>query len=300
MALFSFTAVLFGLLVIFTWRARRRRRELLSSVRVITLRDFTSTYLGNRRDIFVLLPPGYDHEVDRRYNVLYVNDGQEIEALGLRETLARLTAAGKIQPILVVAIPTNADRLHEYGTADMPSGRGLGARASEYESFVVEELMPLIDREFRTLSPAAFTGVSLGGLSAFDIVWNHPDLFNRVAVMSGSFWWNTANSMDWGPDDPRIAHARVRAGVYRADFQGWFQAGTRDEVCDRDNDGVIDAIQDTRELIDALVSLGFQRDTDLRYVEIPGGRHDYETWQKVLPDMLIWAFRRGSSPPAKK
>lgn len=293
------TAVIAGLVVIFLWRARLHRQQLLASVEIVTLQGVTSAALANSRDIYIYLPPGYRRRQNQntRYTVLYLNDGQERETLSLRETLARLTISGKIRPIIAVAIPTNEDRLHEYGTAGRPSARGLGSKAGAYSSFVIDELIPIIDREFRTRSPAIFAGVSLGGLSAFDIVWNYPAVFNTVGVMSGSFWWHDADGDDWGDSDPRIAHAMVRASTYRPGFRGWFQAGTRDEVNDRDQNGIIDAIQDTQELIDELVALGYRRDIDLKYIEVTGGRHDYETWAKVLPEFLIWALSPGSPRP---
>lgn len=294
------TAALAGLILFFLWRARRSRQRLLDSIRIVTLPYISSAALGNQRTIYVYLPPGYHQNTLLHYNTLYLNDGQEREAIGLRETLARLSASGKITPIITVAIPTNDDRLQEYGTACSPNGRGLGLKAAAYSKFIVEELKPLIDRQFRTRSPAAFVGVSLGGLSAFDIVWNHPEAFSTVGVMSGSFWWHTANAGDWGEGDPRIAHTLIRQSTHHPGFRGWFQAGSRDEVCDRDQDGVIDAIQDTLELIDALTMLGYQCDVDLKYVEVTGGRHDYETWARVLPEFLMWAFNPRSPQPEEK
>ncbi len=71
-----------------------------------------------------------------------------------------------------------------------------------------------------------------------------------------------------------------------------FQAGTRDEVSDRDGDGVIDAIQDTLELIAELSAAGCEPE-QITYVEVPGGRHDFETWARVLPVFLEWAFSPG-------
>jgi enterochelin esterase-like enzyme len=282
--------LLTGLIVFFLWWTRRHRLRMLATVEEIILADVQATGLANSRDIVVYLPPGYRKHIDKAYDVLYVNDGQERDALDLRGALARLTLKGKIRPIIVVVIPTNANRIQEYGTACCPNSRGLGADAAAYSAFVVHELKPLIDKKFRTRSPAALTGVSLGGLSAFDIVWNNPYDFNTVGAMSGSFWWNTATTEDWPAEDPRIAHAMVRGSQYIEGFRGWFQAGTRDEVSDRDNDGVIDAIQDTTELIEELTRLGYRPGVDLKYVEMPSGRHDYQTWAKVMPDFLIWAF----------
>jgi enterochelin esterase-like enzyme len=290
------TVVLAVLILVFTARGRRRHRRLLTTIEVVTLRGVHATHLENQRDVYVYLPPGYRTNPGLRYEVLYVNDGQEREALGLQETLARLMLSGKIRPIIAAAIPTNDDRLHEYGTALCPNSRGLGSKAPAYSDFIIDDLLPLMNREFRTRSPGAFTGVSLGGLSAFDIVWNHPSLFKTAGIMSGSFWWHTSQSDDWNEADPRIAHAMVRESEYREGFRGWFQAGSRDEVSDRDQDGIIDAIQDTLELIEELVALGYRREIDVRYVETRGGRHDYETWARVLPDFLMWAFKPGSPP----
>jgi enterochelin esterase-like enzyme len=287
-------ALLAAALCIFALWGRTRRRRLLATVETVILRDVASAHLGNARDVVVFLPPGYRRAAGRDYSVLYLNDGQDREALGLRETLARLSARGALRPVIVVAVPTNEHRLDEYGTAAAPNAQGLGARAAAYERFMIEELMPLVAGRFRVRTPAAFLGASLGGLSAFDIVWRNPDLFDRIGVFSGSFWWRAAADATNVPPNERIAHAMVRASDYRPGFRAWFQAGTRDEVEDRDGDGVIDAIQDTLELIDELERLGYERGRDLAYVQTEGGRHDWETWARVLPDFLMWAFPPGS------
>ena len=297
MAVISLTVALGGLLALFTWAARRRQRWLLATVERVVLPGVVSAALGNQRDVVVHLPPGYRRRDsgESRYDVLYLNDGQQAEALGLRETLARLSVAGRIRPVVAVAIPTNDDRLHEYGTAVAASSRGLGSLASAYRHFVLDELMPCIEVEFRTLPRAVFLGVSLGGLSAFDIAWSCPERFRAVGVMSGSLWWRAADNERRITPGRRIAHSLVRAAARPPDLRFWFQAGTRDEVCDRDGNGIIDAIQDTTELIDELLAAGLPRE-DVAYVQIDGGRHDDETWARVLPDFLQWAFTPGPAP----
>ena len=287
--------VLGALLAVFALWGRRRHRRFLATVEVVTLQGVAAFRLGNERDVAVYLPPGYHDRPNERYEVLYLNDGQECAAIGLRETLARLTAAGRMRPIIVVAIPTNDNRLHEYGTAVARNMLGLGALAADYCHFVVEELMPQIDRTFRTRPGAGLQGVSLGGLSAFDIAWNHPERFAVVGVMSGSFWWRAADHERRIDPGRRIAHALARRAAGPPPFRLWFQAGTRDEVCDRDDDGIIDAIQDTTELIAELRALGVG-DDQVVYRQTAGGRHDYETWQRVLPDFLQWAYSPGGRP----
>jgi enterochelin esterase-like enzyme len=169
----------------------------------------------------------------------------------------------------------------------------LGEKAGLYGRFLTEEVTPLINKQYRTktgVEETAIAGASLGGLSAFDIAWNHPDLFGTVGVFSGSFWWRAAEDETAVPPGELIMHSIVRQEPQRPPLRIWLEAATRDETADRDNNGVIDAIQDTLELIEALGSVGYRKGEDVVYVEVTGGRHNYETWSKILPDFLKWAF----------
>ena len=301
-----FAAMLGGLLAAWARWGKQQRQRLLSTIEIVTLPNIAATQLGNKRDIRVYLPPRYRECESERYEVLYINDGQDHEAIGLHETLARLASAGRIRPIIVVAVPTNDNRLHEYGTAVALNTLGLGLLASGYSHFFMEELIPLIGRAFRIKGRPSMLGVSLGGLSAFDIAWNHPECFAAVGIMSGSFWWRAADEEERIDAGRRIAHSLARKAAKPPPFRLFFQAGTRDEVRDRDGDGVIDAIQDTLELIDELSTVGCEPE-QITYIEVLGGRHDYETWARVLPVFLEWAFsprqvrqteaRSSGSPP---
>ena len=287
------TAVLTTLLILIIYEARRRRAALLATVEVVTLPEFASQALGNSREITVFLPPGYVQAANRRYPTLYVNDGQDQEALQIRETLAKLFQRRQLPPIIIVAIPTNDERLHEYGTAVCPNAQNLGTKAAEYGRFFTEELMPAINQQFRTShNPAeiGIFGVSLGGLSAFDIAWNHPELFGVVGVMSGSFWWRAAEDETAVPPNQLIAHEMVKQTAVKPNLRLWFEAATQDEASDRDNNGVIDAIQDTLELIDELEKIGFRQGKEVVYLEVSGGRHNYDTWAQLFPTFLRWAF----------
>ena len=289
-----FAAVLGGLLAAWARWGKRRRQRLLNTIEVIILPDVTASRLGNKRDIRVYLPPRYRKHESEQFEVLYINDGQEHEAIGLHESLARLIDAGRIRPIIVVAVPTNDNRLHEYGTAVALNTLGLGLLAPAYTHFLMEELIPLIDRTFRTKGRPSLLGVSLGGLSAFDIAWNYPERFAVVGILSGSFWWRAADKEERIDAGRRIAHSLARNAAKPPPFRLFFQAGTRDEVSDRDGDGVIDAIQDTLDLIAELSSIGCEPD-QITYVEVPGGRHDFETWARVLPVFLECAFIPGQA-----
>lgn len=94
----------------------------------------------------------------------------------LAATLTKLIEHDEIEPVIVVALHATRDRLQEYGTADIPNARGLGKKARKYAWFVLDEVMPYINRHFRTLPGpinTAIIGWSLGGLMALDMAWNY-------------------------------------------------------------------------------------------------------------------------------
>jgi enterochelin esterase family protein len=288
-------SVLFLLLIVWGWWAGRRRREDLTRVPVQIWEQVPSRFLAAERDIFIYLPPGFDLNAQLAPKLLLVNDGQEHEAWRLQETLALLYARKQVAPTVVAAISVGGERLQEYGTAVAPNAQNLGREAAPYARFIIEELLPMLHERLEiSPSPAqtAICGASLGGLSAFDIAWNHPDLFGAVGVFSGSFWWRAAADEQAIAPGKRIAHQMVRQTADSRAFRGWFQAGTLDETSDRDNNGVIDAIQDTLELIEEIERLPLP-ETDIVYREVRGGRHNYETWAAVLSEFLRWAFPGG-------
>ncbi|WP_415908746.1 alpha/beta hydrolase [Oleiharenicola sp. Vm1] len=222
-------------------------------------------------------------------------DGQNMAAWKLAETIQRLAAAGEIVPPLVVAIAATPDRVEEYGLARTLDYAGRGKKAAAFQRRVLDFVLPEVRQRYGVQAAAARTaimGASLGGLSAFDLAWAHPDVFGTVGVFSGSLWWRGEDG-DWrAAQRSRLAHKIVRETAARPALRLWFEAGTADETDDRDGNGVIDAIQDTTELIDELVAKGFRRDTDVRYLQIEGGKHHESTWAEALPVFLTWAFPR--------
>ena len=66
--------------------------------------------------------------------------------------------------------------------------------------------------------------------------------------------------------------------------------GTQDETADRNNNGVIDSIDDTLGLIDELVKKGYRRDSAIRFLELKDGKHDVPTWAIAFPYFLKWGW----------
>ena len=148
-----------------------------------------------------------------------------------------------------------------------------------------------------TATHHAIAGYSLGGLSAMDICWNHPEVFTKVGVFSGSFWWRKRDtkSLFYSDHRDRLMHQQVRKGKFKAGLKFWFQTGTLDEWGDRNENGIIDSIDDTLDLITELTKKGYRPFQDIEYLEIEAGKHHPETWAEALPVFLTWAFKNSNS-----
>ena len=253
-----------------------------------------SKYLERGVKVDVFLPPQYSRDKKQRYPTIYFNDGQDMLALGMYDTLTKLYSEKSLPHCIIIAIYCNENRINEYGTALEIDYKNRGNKAREYANFVIHELVPLMRAEYRCRHEAAqntFAGFSLGALSALDIAWANPSVFSRIGVFSGALWWR---SKAWTPEDPdggRIMHDIICNSTYQKGMKFWFEVGTNDEESDRNNNGVIDAIDDTRDLIDELVVLGYRPHEDIKYEEIEGGEHNPQTWGAIMPVFLRWALK---------
>ena len=250
---------------------------------------------GAQRIIQVYLPGGYDQNPTRRYPVLYVFDGQQLPEIGFEGLLNQLTSASQVNPFIVVAVfSTEGDlRREELGTGSTLNMFGWGTSSEAFNQFLVTELVPKINSTYHTLAGPQNTGVmgwSLGGLTAFYVAWQYPQIFGIVGAFSPSFWWRT-------PSQPgeelaaRVIPNLVRDSAARPGLRMWFEAGTKElPYSDIDNNGVEDMIQDVQDVMSLLGQKGYQNGSDMVYVEVEGGQHELSTWETVMPDFLKYAF----------
>ena len=267
-------------------RMHTERQDLLVTEKV----EIESALLHRRVHLECFLPTSVSDPSS--LNLLLINDGQDMEKLGLTNILKDLIASQQIRPLLCVAIYAG-DRIMEYGTAGTLDAMGRGYKAALYTRFVFEELIPFIQAEYLIPSfrEKSFAGFSLGGLSALDIVWNHPDEFTKAGVFSGSLWWRTKNIDEgYNEDTDRIMHAHIRKGNFAPGLKFFFETGTLDETMDRNHNGIIDSIDDTLGLIDELIKKGYDASKDIHYLELQEGRHDVETWARAMPEFLKWGW----------
>lgn len=233
-------------------------------------------------------------------SLLLVNDGQDLEAMGFDKMLGYMLQTEEIEPVLVAGIHCGEERMEEYGMRSGLDFKGRGTKAAQYHRFVLEELLPYIHTHcnIQSFKEKAFAGFSMGALSAMDIVWNHPEIFSKAGIFSGSLWWRSKdkNDKDYNQSTDRMMHRQVRAGKYYPGLKFFFQCGMLDESEDRNRNGVIDSIDDTIDLMRELLAKGYLEGKDMFYLQTPDGRHDVRTWAKTLPKFLKWAFRKKMNP----
>jgi enterochelin esterase-like enzyme len=200
--------------------------------------NLPSHFFGWNRGVHVYLPPSYPTQPQRHYPVLYLHDGQNVFssagtncAFGwgsweLDRTVDALCRAGKMQEIIMVAVDNSWGRREEYGGRHHASGGPATNTAFEnYEAFLITELKPRMDREYRTLPGAAHTAVmgsSMGGLCSLVLAWDHPEIFGGAASLSGPDTFEQTNFLNevlkgfHGP--PKPFRVYLDSGV--VDFMG--------------------------------------------------------------------------------
>lgn len=222
--------------------------------------------------------------------LLVMNDGQDLVTMDFASILDKLVTEGSIQPLVVAAVHSGADRHQEYGVAAGPNYRGWGSRAAAYSKFITDELCAFIQERYGDLREKSIAGFSLGALSALDIAWNNANIFSSVGVFSGSLWWRSVDKEDrnYNPWVHRMMHHQIANTPAPAGMRFFFQCGEHDEEEDRNKNGVIDAIDDTIDVMRLLLEKGFLEGRDFVYMQLPDGRHDVASWAKAVPAFLRW------------
>jgi iron(III)-enterobactin esterase len=230
-------------------------------------------------------------------SLLLINDGQDLEDMCFSKLLNQLLESNQMSSLLCVGIHAGKHRRNEYGTAKVLDYEGRGATAAAYNQFILEELLPFIHSQYgiEQFKKKAFAGFSLGGLTAIDMTWHYPHIFSIAGVFSGSLWWRTKSlDDDYNDDTDRIMHQQIRNGKYQPGLRFYFTTGSMDEIADRNNNGIIDSIDDTQDLMKELRNLGYSSEYELKYINYEDGRHDVQTWGRAMPGFLLWGWGNNS------
>jgi enterochelin esterase family protein len=209
----------------------------------------TSRALGGPRRVWYYLPPGYAAAADTLYPVVYVLDGANyVEKMNVPKVLDHLIANKSIPPVMAV-FSEPADRQEEY------------SRNPRWRAFVTSELVPQVDKRFRTFSAPdqrVILGSSLAAYGAVDLAVEFPSMFGLCAAIAPPAQAATL-----------IANqARARAAVMSIRF--FVMGGVYDAM--------IDGARNLRTTLDEF-------NAPVSYLEVSEG-HNTNTFRAHLDDAL--------------
>jgi predicted alpha/beta superfamily hydrolase len=162
-----------------------------------------SVILGEQRSFSVYLPPSYNENPDKVYPVIYLLDGDQTHlkaVAGLVEALSTERLEQQIQQAIIVAIPNsqNAIRERDFTPTNVDwtfNGKLLekfenSGNAVNYSAFFEKELIPHINKNYRTSNKRVLIGESFGGLFASYVLLTNHTLFTDYLIIDATYIWD--------------------------------------------------------------------------------------------------------------
>ena len=258
----------------------------------LRIHPFHSRIYGNDRFLRVWLPAGYDdaQNAARHYPVLYLNDGQNLFEPAtsfngvewqVDETADRLIREQKIPPLIIVGIDNaGKDRVREYMPHRSFQPMMLRVHGTRYPSFLIKEVMPFVDRQYRVASGPGSTGLggsSLGALIALYTVAVSPGIFGRLLLESPSLWAASRQII------------RQSRTVRRWPERVFLATGSAEAGREERDRSMVDDVQ---ELAAILYRSGLDG-RRLRLVVDQGAPHHESAWARRFPNALSFLFPEG-------
>jgi predicted alpha/beta superfamily hydrolase len=254
----------------------------VSSPNLIKHEQFPSRILRNKRDLIVYLPPGYDAHLARSFPVLYLHDGQNLfdgatsfipgMDWHVGQTADDHIQKGSVEPLIIVGIyNTGKTRLGEYTPTRMP--RLGGGRANRYAKFLLEEVRPFVNKQYRAELAPENTGIggsSLGGLVSLYVGLKEPKIFGKIAALSPSVWWNERVILRFAATAPVQPLPCI-----------WLDIGTRE------GPRIVDDVERFRDI---LIHKGWHPGSNLHYERVEGAEHNEAAWARRVGPFLEFLF----------
>ena len=161
-----------------------------TSLPVLQEQVIESAVLGEKRNMVIYLPAGYQNSQER-YPVLYLTDG-DIQGPHTAGTVDYLAKFEQMPPMIVVGI-INPRAIRERDLTVTPSNKqnlNQLENADRFLGFLEKEAIPFVKQQYRTLDYQVLSGTSHGGQFAINVLMKRPDLFHGVIAISPSLYWN--------------------------------------------------------------------------------------------------------------
>ena len=222
------------------------------------------------------MPWNYNRS-DRRYPVLYLQDGQNLfeddapfGTWGVDKRLAALARQGKGDFIVVAIDHGGKERIKEFSPYNSPRwGEGLGR---DYARFLAETLKPYIDKSFRTLPGREHTGIggsSMGGLISIYAGLMFPQVYSKFMIFSPSLWAT-----------PNIYSEPMHFAAFDSPTKIYLYGGNRE------GSGMIVNLNRLKESVE---KMGKDR-ARVRLATDPHGKHTESRWGEEFPNAADWLF----------
>jgi enterochelin esterase family protein len=231
------------------------------------------------RRCYVYCPPGYNESTKNKFPVLYLQhgSGEDERSWGVQGKadiiMDNLIAEGKAVPMLIVMDQGYATRPGAAPQQPAQGGSRQQSGPSAFEEVIIKDLIPFIDKTFRTLATResrALAGLSMGAGQALQISTNNLDKFAWIGGLSGG-----------GRITPESDLTKVYNGVFAdaAKFNKevkllWLGVGTAEG-------------QGVKNFHETLTKIGINN----KYYESPGTAHEWQTWRKCLYEFAPLLFR---------
>ncbi|CAF0771396.1 unnamed protein product [Brachionus calyciflorus] len=235
---------------------------------------FPYPQFNTTKSIWIYLPPDY-YTSFKSYPVLYMHDAQNlfdkatsfVGEWGIDEILESNFLNGK-ETAIVVGLETKIERMDELTPYSNPTYGG--GKGEKYVDFLINDLKPYIDRNYRTKPSREFTGIagsSLGGLMSFYAGLKNQNIFSKLGVFSPSFWFNST------------IHELADSAVKYSDTKIYMVCG--------EQEGSISMVDNMFKMVDRLTLKGYN---NLNYFVRSYGTHSEWFWNKEFPNAFDWLF----------
>ena len=237
--------------------------------------EFQIDGLNRSRKIRVYLPPGYD-STSQHYPVLYMHDAQNlfddstsyVGEWGIDESLNELASESEFRLIVVGIDNGQEKRMNELSPWE---NKKFGeAEGEQYMKFIVNQIKPYIDNNYRTLSDRDNTGImgsSMGGLISHYAIYKYPQVFSKAGIFSPSYWYST-NVFSFTKENPVPEDARL-----------YLITGQNEGTAVADMEVMYTYILDTKHPKD-----------HIRKKVAPDGEHNESSWRKQFIPAIEWLY----------
>jgi predicted alpha/beta superfamily hydrolase len=266
----------------------------LSEHSIVEISNFKSIHLQNERNLYVYLPPSYEQAQNTTYPVLYMHDGQNIfhpafngQSWNVHHVVNRLVEQGKMQEIIIVGIENmKEERANEYSFHTLnedslqvpPALACIQPKGELYEKFIIDEVKPFIDEQFRTKKEAKYTalmGSSRGGAITYHIGLKRPDVFSMLAILSPYFYYVNPHTLQ--------EFSQVNVPAQKANHKKiWIDVGQYE--------GLLIRIGHVKDIANKLLACGYQHGKEVAYYQDDAASHTEADWEARVHMPLLYFF----------